>query len=62
MIVSDEGIKLGYTAGKGIITILGDVYGIIIGIVVGTDLGSLDESFYDSNDGNIERLLIGESM
>ena len=37
-----------------IINILVDVDVIILGVDVGTDLGSLYESFYGSNDGNIE--------
>ena len=62
VIGSDEGIKLVSTDGKLLVTILGNVYGITLGIDVETDLGSLDGSFDRSNDSNIEGLLLGDSM
>ena len=40
--VSDADIKLVYTDGKLIGSILRDVDGITLGLDVGTDLGSLD--------------------
>ena len=48
----DQGIKLGLSGGKFFGTILLNVYGIILGIYAGTDLVSLDGSFY-----NIHRFL-----
>ena len=42
--------------------ILYNVDGITLGIDVGTEMGFLDESFDDSNDGNIMSLLIGDSL
>ena len=59
---SDEGIKLGSAGGKVLGTILGNVDGVTLGIDVGTELGSLDRSFYDSNDDKLEGLLLGESL
>ena len=44
------------------VTILGDVYGITLGIGVRIELGSLDRYFYGCNDGKFEGLLLGESM
>ena len=38
--VSDEGMKMGLFYGKGIVTILGNVDGITLGLDVGTDLVS----------------------
>ena len=38
-----------------------NVYGITLGIVVGTDLGSLDGPFDGYNDVKLEGLLIGDS-
>ena len=51
---SYEGIKLGLFDGKVRDTIFGNVYVITLGIIVGTDLVSLDGSLYSSNDVNIE--------
>ena len=49
----DEGIKPALSKGKVLCTILGDVYGITRGLVVGTELVSLGGSFDGSNDGKI---------
>ena len=54
MVGFDEGIKLGYTDGKVNGTILRNVYGNILGLDVGTELGSLDVPFDGSNDGKIK--------
>ena len=59
---SDEGIKLGCTDCKVLVTILGNVDGIILGLDVGTYLGYLDGYFDGSNDVNIEELLLGSSL
>ena len=48
MLGSDEGIQLTSINVKFIVTILVDVDGIISGIDVGTELGSLDASFDSS--------------
>ena len=45
MLGSFEVIKLGLSDGKFFVTILGNLDGIILGIDVGTELGSLDGSF-----------------
>ena len=58
MIGSDKGIKLVSTYDKVIGAILGNVYRITRGLDVGTDLGSLDGSFDDSNGGKLEVLFI----
>ena len=58
---SDEDIKLGFSGGKVLVTILGNVYRITIGIDVGRELDSLDGYFYGSNDGNLEGLFLGYS-
>ena len=42
---SDEVIKMGSNDGKVIITILGNIDVIILGIDIGTEPGSLDRSF-----------------
>ena len=55
----DEGIKMIYTGGKVLVNIPGYVYGIKLGIDIGTQLGSLDGLFYGSNDGNLEGILYG---
>ena len=62
MIGSDEGIKLGLSDGKLFVTILRNIYGIILGLDVGRELRSLDESFDGSNDGKLEGILIGGSL
>ena len=54
VIGSDEVIKLVYTDGKVLSTILVNSYGITLGIAVGTELGSLDGLFDSSNNGNLE--------
>ena len=61
-LVSDKGIRLGYTYGKVLGTILRYVDGITLGIDIGTELGFLDESVYGSNNGKLEGLLIGDSL
>ena len=48
VIGTNEGINMGYTGGKVLATILVNVYGITLGIDVGTELSSLDGSFVDS--------------
>ena len=53
---------MGYTYGKVIDTILGDLYGISLWIDVVPELGSLDEPFDGSNEGKLEFLLLGESL
>ena len=53
---------MGFSDDKFIGTILGDVYGITLGLNVGIDLGYLDESFDDFNDGKIEVLFLVYSM
>ena len=62
VIGSDEGTKLGISDVKVIGNILGNVYGITLGINVGTELRSLDGSFYCYNDFMIERLLLVYSL
>ena len=62
VIVSDQGIKLRSTDCKLLVTILVNVDGTTLGLDVGTEMGSLDGSFNDSNDDNIGSLLIGESL
>ena len=59
---SDEVIKLGYNYGKELVTILGNVYRITLGIDIGIELGSLDVSFDGSNGGKFEGLLIEDSL
>ena len=53
VLVSEKYIKLGLSDSKLIGTILVNVYGITLGLDVGIELGSLDESFGGSNDGKI---------
>ena len=50
---SEKGIKLGSTDVKVLGTILVNIDGITLGLDIGTELGSLDGSFYGSNDGNL---------
>ena len=59
---SYKGIKLGSNCGKLSVTVLGNVDLISLGIDVGTCLGSLYGSFDDSNDYNLEGLLLGDSL
>ena len=58
VLVYDEGIKLVYTDGEVIGTILGDVDIITLRLDFVTELGSLYGYFYGSNDGKIEGLLL----
>ena len=53
VICSDWWIKLGYTNDKVLCTILGNVYGITLGLDVGIDLRSLDGFFDGSNSDTI---------
>ena len=62
MLGFDEGIKMGLSDVKAIGAILGDVYGITIGIDVGTELVSLDGPFDGSNYCKLEGLFIEESL
>ena len=62
MLGSDEGIKLLLSGGKVIVTILGYVDGITLGIGVGTELAPLDGSFGGSNDDKFEGLFLGGSL
>ena len=58
----DESIKLGLSGDKFFGTILLNVYGIILGLDVGTQLDSLDGYFDGSNDGKLECLFLGGSL
>ena len=49
----DEVIKIGYTYGKFLCSILVDLYGITLALYVGTELISLDGPFDGSNDVKI---------
>ena len=49
----NEGIKLGLSDGKVFVTKIENEDVITLGIDVGTELGSFDESFDCSNDGNL---------
>ena len=63
MIGSAEDIKLVSTDGKVHVTIIGNVDVITLGLDVGTEMGSfLDGLFDDSSNGNIEGLLIEDSL
>ena len=62
VIGSDEGIKLVSTDGKLLGTIIGHLYGIKIGLDVGTDMVSLNGSFGGSNYGKLEVLFLVESL
>ena len=57
MLGSDEGTELGYTDGKVLRIIFGNVYVITFGIDVGSEMVSVDGSFGGSNDGKLEGLL-----
>ena len=59
---SDKGISLLSTDGKVIGTIIVNVDGITPGLDVGTDLDSLDESYYCSNNGKLKGLFLGGSI
>ena len=54
----DEFIKVGFTDGIVLSTILGDVDGITLELDVGTWLGSSDGSFDGYNNGMFEGILI----
>ena len=56
MIGSDEGIKLRSTADKVLGATIGNVYGITRGLGVGTEMGSLDDSFYGYNHDKLDGL------
>ena len=58
MIGSDEGIKLVSNDGKVLGTIPGNLYGITLGIYIGTELVSLDVSFDGINCGKLEGFLL----
>ena len=58
MLRSDEGVKLGSTDGKVLVTILGNVSGITLRIDAETVLGYLYGSFDGYNHGKLELLLI----
>ena len=62
LLCSDNGIIVLLSDGKLLVTIPRNVNGITLGIDVGKKLGSLGVSVDDSNIGNIEGLLIGDSM
>ena len=53
---------MGLCRGKELITVLGNVDSIVLGIDVGTDLDSLDGSFDVYNDVKLEWLLLGDSL
>ena len=53
MLGYDKDIKMGYTGGRVIGTILGNVDRIILGIDIGTELVFLDGSLDGSNEGKI---------
>ena len=59
---SDEVIKIGSTNGNVPGTILGNLERIILGIDVGTELGSSYVSFDGPNGGNLEGLLFWYSL
>ena len=45
-----------------LVNILGNLDRISLGVYIGTELGSLDESFDGYNDGNLKGLLFGDSL
>ena len=45
-----------------LVTILGNVDGIKLRLDIGTELGFLDESYDGYNEGNLEGLLLGDSL
>ena len=59
VIGSNEGKKMGLSGGKMLGKIPGDVYGITLGLDVGTYLDSLDVSFDSSNDGKLKGIFHG---
>ena len=62
VIGSDEGINLGYTDGKLLVSILVNLYVIKLGIGVVTEMGSLDGSSDGSNYDKLEGLFLGSSF
>ena len=60
LIGSDEGIKLGFSDGEVVGTILGNVDGITHGIDVRTDLSPLYVSFDGYNDVKLEGSFLGD--
>ena len=59
---SYEVIKLGSFDREVIGTLLGNIDGITLEIDFGTELDSLDGSFYGYNDGKLEGLLLGDLL
>ena len=55
---SNEVIKLGYTVGKLLGTILGNVDGITLELDVGIEMGSLYRSFDGDDDNKLEGILL----
>ena len=62
MLVSDKVTKLGSTDDKVLDTIIGNAYGITLGIDVERELGSLDGSFYCYNGSKPEGLFLRDSL
>ena len=62
VIGSDEGIKLGSTDVKVIVTIFWYIDLITLGLDVGTELGSFDGSFDGSNGVKLLSLYLGDSF
>ena len=59
---SDECIKNLSTDRKVLVTLLGNVYGMTLGIYVGTWMESLDGSFHGINGDKLNALLLKESL
>ena len=62
VLVSDEGIKMGFTDGKFLGNIIGNVDVIALRADVGIELVSLDASLDVSYDGKIESLFLINSL
>ena len=62
MLGSNKGFNLVLPYGKVLVTILGHVDVITLEIDFGTELDSLDGSFYGYNDGKLEGLLLGDLL
>ena len=62
VLVTNEGIKLRSSSGKVLVIIIGNVYGITLGIDVVIELCLLDGSFDGYNVGKFEGLLLGGSL
>ena len=58
VIVSYEGIKIRSTNGTVFGTIIVNLYGIKLGVMLEHKLAYLDGSFYGSNDGKVEILFL----